>query len=113
MTNDSDAMERRFEELEKLGLELAEAAAERYNMEHARKAVVNMAMKDAEAAGVTSLGGQEREAYASIAYKHWREGAKQAVLKHEKLRLQFEVVKLRFEYWRTTQATRRAEMNLR
>jgi hypothetical protein len=93
--------------------ELADAAATRYQLENARKAVLAVAMKEAEKAGHKSAAAQEREAYASAEYQAWLSGATEAVRTHERLRLEFELVRVRFEIWRTKQATRRAEMTLR
>jgi hypothetical protein len=108
--NPDDRIEARMIELRDKGHELANAAAQRYSLDHARKAVIALAMKTAEQKGVKTAAAQERDALASAEYETWRRGATEAVREHERLRMEWEVVKLRFEHWRTTQATRRAEM---
>lgn len=112
MTTYEDAIEARMHELRSRAREMADAAALRYNLDHARKSVVALAMKSAEKHGATSGVAQEREAYASAEYQQWLAGSTEAVRNHERLRLEWEVMRLRFEAWRTRQATRRAEMSL-
>ncbi len=92
---------------------LADAAALRHQLENSRKSVLAIAMKEAEKNGHSSVAAQDREAHASAAYQAWLEGSTEAVRNHERLRLEFELIKVRFEMWRTRQATKRAEMTLR
>ena len=105
-----DRIEGRLDELRRLGKDLADAAALRFQLEHARKAVIATAMKTAEAKGHTTAAAQEREAYASAEYDTWLRGATEAVREHERLRLEWSVIDKRFEAWRTLEATKRAEM---
>ena len=107
-----DRVEGRMHELREKARELADAAALRHNLDHARKAVLATAMKDAERNGVTAVSGQERDALASAEYEKWLRGSTEAVRNHERLRLEFKVIELRFEAWRTLEATKRAEMRL-
>ena len=107
-----DRIEHRMHELREKAHDLADAAALRYNLDGARKAVIATAMKEAERRGVTAVSGQEREAYASEQYQQWLTGSTEAVRNHERLRLEFKVIELRFEAWRTLEATKRAEMML-
>jgi hypothetical protein len=102
----------KFAELDKKVQFLADAAATRHNLEHARKSVIAMAMKAAENRGHKHGVAQEREAYASTEYGEWLAGSTEAVRNHEKARLEWEVLKIRFEYWRSKEATRREEMKL-
>jgi len=106
-------IERRMRELDLQATEFANAAALRFNLEHAKKSIIAIEMKAAEKLGITSAVKQEREAYASVTYKQWIDGTAEAVRNHERLRMEWEVTKLRFERWRTDQATRRAEMTYR
>jgi len=108
-----DHIEYRMHELRTQARDLADAAAQRFQLENSRKAVLAMAMKTAEKNGHKSAAAQEREAYASAEYQTWLSGATEAVRNHERLRLEFELVRVRFEVWRTKQATKRAEMTLR
>ena len=108
-----DRIEQRMHELRATARDLADAAALRYNLEHSRKSVVAMAMKTAEKHGAKTAAAQEREAFASAEYQQWLAGSTEAVRNHERLRLEWKVIELRFEHWRTRQATKRAEMSLR
>jgi hypothetical protein len=110
---DDAKIEHRMQELREKAGELANAQAMRYQLDHARKAVLAISMKSAEKYGHKSVAAQEREAYASAEYDQWLHGSTEAVRRHERLRLEFKVIELRFEAWRTMQSTRRAEMNLR
>ena len=107
-----DIVEERMHELRTKAREMSDAAAMRYHLDHSRKSVLALAMKTAEEHGAKSVAAQEREAYASAEYERWLNGAVEAVRNHERLRLEFDLIKLRFEAWRTRQATRRAEMKL-
>ena len=110
---DESKIEHRMQELREKAGKLANAQAMRYQLDHSRKAVLAMAMKTAEQHGHKSVAAQEREAYASAEYRQWLDGSTEAVRNHERLRLEFKVIELRAEIWRTMQATRRAEMTLR
>ena len=54
-----------------------------------------------------SLGAQEREAYRSEAYQSLCKAIGLATEKAEALRWQLEAAKMRFEAWRTTEASNR------
>jgi hypothetical protein len=107
-----DRIEERMHELRLKARELSDAAANRYQLENSKKSTLALAMKTAETNGYKTVASQEREAYASAEYKTWLVGATEAVRTHERLRLEFDLIKLRFEAWRTRQATKRAEMQL-
>ena len=107
-----DRIEERMHELRTKARELAAASALRYQLDNSKKSTLALAMKTAEQNGFKTVAAQEREAYASIEYKTWLTGSVEAVRNHEQLRLEFELIKLRFEAWRTRQATKRAEMQL-
>ena len=107
-----DRIEHRMQELREKARDLADASALRYHLDHARKPTLATAMKNAERQGVTAVSGQERDAYASAEYDKWLTGSTEAVRNHERLRLEFKVIELRFEAWRTLEATKRAEMRL-
>jgi len=107
-----DLVESRLQELRVKARDLADASALRYQLENARKSVIALAMKTAELHGAKTAAQQERDAYASSEYETWLRGATEAVRRHEQLRLEFELVRLRVEVWRTREATKRAEMTL-
>lgn len=108
-----DVVEERLHELRVKTRDLADAAALRYQLENARKSVLAVAMKTAEGRGAKTAAHQERDAYASDEYATWLRGATEAVRRHEQLRLEFELVRLRVEVWRTRESTKRAEMTMR
>ena len=112
MSNE-DRIEQRMHELRLKARELADAAALRYQLDHSRKSIVALAMKTAEAHGAKTAAAQERDALASAEYQQWLAGSTEAVRNHERHRLEWKVIELRFEHWRTRQATKRAEMSLR
>lgn len=108
-----DKIERRLDQLNRKAKSLADATALCANLEHARKAVIAVAMQTAQEKGHKTAAAQEREAYASAEYRRWLDGYTEAIREKERLRLEHEVMKIRFEYWRTSRADRRAEMALR
>ena len=55
----------------------------------------------------SSLGGQEREAYASQEYQDLCGAIGQATQNMEELRWKLEAAKMRFEAWRSTEASNR------
>lgn len=103
-----------FTEIEALGEKYAEAEANRIYLLEYRKSLKAILMTQAEAdAPGMALQKQERFAYSNKEYLLLLDGIKAAVYKSAKLRHQIKVMDMRFETWRTKQATLRAEMNLR
>lgn len=87
----------------------AKAKAERIYIEEYRKSLKAILMKRSME---TSIGGQEREAYAHSEYVELLEGLKQAVETEEKLRWDLVAAQARIDIFRTNEATKRAEMSL-
>lgn len=108
-----EAFEARFDELSKLADEYAEAQAQAEHLSEFRKSKKAMLMKEAELAGSTSAAIQEREAYRHAEYVALLHGLKAATELALSRKWRLEIAKMRFEAWRTKQATRRAEINLR
>lgn len=108
-----DQLEQRFAELHKLSEEYAEAAGVREHITEYRKVKKADLMKQAETDGIESAAKQEREAYAHQDYKDVVEALKEAVTQEVKLKWKLRLFETQFEAWRTMQATKRAEMNLR
>ena len=102
-----------FEQLEKLTNEYAEAEAERVYLTEFKRSQKALLMQryESDEKGL-SIAAQEREAYADHNYQELLEGIKVATEKALKLKHQIEVFRMRFETWRTKQATLRAEMNM-
>lgn len=105
--------EQSFHEMTGISQNYAKAKSTREHIEQFRKSKKALLMKDAEVAGHKSAVTQEREAYAHPDYIELLDGLKAAIEQEEALRWQLELFKMKFEMWRTKQATQRAEMNLR
>ena len=103
-----------WQELEQLTKDYAKAEANRAYLTEFRKSKKSILMAAAEKnePGL-AIAKQEREAYAHPEYEELLLGIKAAVEEATSFRFQIEVKKMRFEYWRSRQATTRAEMNLR
>ena len=109
----SNHYEERFLQLEALSREYAQAQAEAEYISEFRKSQKALLMKDAEVAGVKTAAIQEREAYAHPEYLELLQGLRAATEQALSCKWRLEIAKMRFEAWRTQNATRRAEMNLR
>jgi hypothetical protein len=108
-----EAAEKRFDELEKLADQYAEAQAQADHLSEFRKSKKAMLMKEAELAGRTAAVIQERDAYSHPEYVKLLEGLKAATERALSCKWRLEIAKMRFEWARTKAANRRAEMNLR
>lgn len=98
-------LEQLFEELEKTIPLYSEAKAELAYLEtykHSLKAI-KMAQSTE-----TSVTAQEKEAYRSEEYQNHCKAIAAATEKTEALKWKLEVAKMRWETWRTLQATERA-----
>jgi hypothetical protein len=84
----------------------AQARGERIYLEEFRKSKKAMLMK---ASGESSVGAQEREAYAHPEYIQQLEGLRAAVEREETLRWQLVAAQARVEIWRTQEASNRAQ----
>ena len=105
--------EQRFRALELLGEEFAQAHAQAEHLAEFRKSKKALLMIEAEKAGHKTTAAQEREAYAHPDYIALLDGLRVATEQALSLRHRIKACEMRFEAWRTKQATRRAEMNLR
>jgi hypothetical protein len=108
-----DKAEARFDELEKLAMQFAEAQAQADHLSEFRKSKKAMLMKEAELNGATSAAIQEREAYRHGDYVELLNGLKVATERALSCKWRLEISRMRFDWARTVQATKRAEMNLR
>ena len=103
-----------FLDLEKVAGEYAEAEAQRVYLTEFKRSKKAMLMQLFEMSDKKmSAAAQEREAYAHHEYVEVIEGLKVATEKALGLKFKMEVMRMRFETWRTKQATLRAEMNIR
>ena len=91
-------------------VEYAKAKSDRVLLEQFRKSKKAMLMQEAGTQGMKA--GHEREAYAYAHddYVEILKGLSVAVEKEETLRYQIKAAELRFEMWRTQEASNRAEM---
>lgn len=105
-------LEKRFHELREQARSCAKAKAEVDYLEEFKKSKLAILMKRYEIDYPTAAA-QEREARADKEYIELLEGLRIAREEYERLRWELEIAKLRFEAWRTKQATNRAEMQLR
>lgn len=105
--------EARFMELEALAMEFAQAQAQADHLAEFRKSKKAMLMKEAELSGSNSAVVQEREAYRHGDYVELLNGLKVATERALSCKWRLEIARMRFDWARTVQATRRAEMNLR
>ena len=85
----------------------AKAKAERCYLEEFRKSKKALLMQEAFLAGVDTMAGQERDAYARSEYRELLEGLKAAVETEEKLKFQLIGAQLRVEIWRSMEASNR------
>lgn len=99
--------------LESLADQYAQAQAHADHLAEFRKSKKALLMIEAEKAGHKTTAAQEREAYAHADYIALLDGLKVATEQALSLRHRIKACEMRFEAWRTKQATRRAEMNLR
>jgi hypothetical protein len=85
----------------------AKAKAERIYLEEFRKSKKALLMQEAFCAGVDTMAGQERDAYARSEYRELLEGLKAAVEIEESLKWKMTAAQLRVDIWRTNQANNR------
>lgn len=103
-----------YHELDQLAAHYALAEAERVYLSEFRKSKKAILMKEAEAAKPgLSAAAQEREAYAHPEYVALLEGLQHATEKALLAKLKLKNFEMKFETWRTKEATKRAEMSLR
>ena len=86
---------------------LGKAKSERVYLEEFRKSKKALLMQEAFFAGVDTMSGQERDAYARQEYRDLLDGLKAAVELEETLKWKMTAAQLRVEIWRTTQANNR------
>lgn len=90
--------------------EMAQAKANRVQLEEFRKSKKALLMQKAEEEGHKSAAMQERQAYAHPEYIEFLNALGAAVEKEEKLRWLMEAARLRIGAWQTIEATKRIEM---
>jgi inorganic pyrophosphatase/exopolyphosphatase len=101
-------------DLERVTQEFAQAEAERQYLMEFRKSKKAILMAEAERSEHSMpIAKQERYAYSHPEYLELLEGLKVAIEKAVLLRHKIQVMNMRFEQWRSKQATLRQEMSIR
>jgi hypothetical protein len=106
-------IETRLQELREKSRQYAKDYATVGYLEEFKKSKLAILMKQAETKGFTTAAAQEREARANPEYITLLEGLQEATERAESLRWELRIAEMGAEIWRTQQATKRAEMNLR
>lgn len=101
-------------DLEEVTREFAEAEATRQYLMEFRKSKKALLMAEAERQDrAMPIAKQERYAYAHPEYLELLDGLKVAIERAVLLRHKIQVMNMRFEQWRSKEATTRASMTLR
>lgn len=111
--DNNDDEERFFNDFERLGDLFAQAKSERSGLDHYRKSLRSRLMVEASKNGSKSNQSQQRDAEASEEYYEIISAFEAAVLKESSAYMKLELLRLKFEKWRTTRADERAAMNMR
>ena len=93
-----------FEEMERLKKPLSDAEGNLAGLEGSKNSVKSIMMKKS---GEQSLGGQEREAYASQEFQDHCDLIDEFTAKEALLNLEISIAQMKFEAWRSEQATNR------
>jgi len=93
-----------FEEMERLKKPLSDAEGNLAGLEGSKNSVKSIMMKKS---GEQSLGGQEREAYASQEFQDHNQKIAETTALKSLLKLEFAIAQMKFEAWRSEQANNR------
>ena len=99
-----DNLERRLEELRKIGESHAAAKKQLSILDHGRKILLAKLMKEKQVKStgkLESVSAQEREARATVEYENYIEQLGQAIEEESKWAWQKEIVRINFEIWKT------------
>lgn len=103
-----------WQEIKALGEKIAEAESNRVFLIEFKKSKKAMLMVEFEQQEPgAAIAKQERYAYSHPDYIEILHGLKVATEQAARYKFEMQVMEMRFETWRTQQATMRAEMNLR
>ena len=102
-------IEKLLHEYRQLGVPYGQAKAKRVYLEEYKKSLLALLMKDADRKGVTSVSGQEREAYSRQEYLDHLNYLMTAVESEEIKRFEIKRLEMEIEVWRTEQANERME----
>jgi hypothetical protein len=107
------ALEKRFHEIDELCEECSVATGQHTQLEAYKSCLKAKLMQEAERRGVTSISGQERDAYAHPDYIAFTVALGAAHEKKTSLEFKIKNIYERIRVWQTSESTRRAEMSLR
>jgi hypothetical protein len=102
-------IEKLLNDYRNLGQPYGQAKAKRVYLEEYKKSLLALLMKDAERKGVTSVSGQEREAYSRKEYIDHLGALETSVENEETKRFEIKRIEMEIEVWRTEQANERME----
>jgi hypothetical protein len=103
-----------YQRMRELAHDYAEAEAKRVYLTEFRKSKKAILMKEAETANPgMSAAAQERDAYANQEYQDLLKGLEVATEVALRVKWELKVIETRFESWRTKNANKRAEMQMR
>jgi len=94
------------------GLMYSTAKAHQGYLEDFKKSKIAMLMKEAQAQGINTASGQEREAYSHDEYVDLLKNIRTATENESKGRFLLRSLELEIEIWRTQQANERQERKL-
>lgn len=103
----------RWQKLADLHEEYAEAQAQSDYLDDMTKTMLSMYMAEAEAHGASSAAIQERNARKDDRFRLHLDAKKEAKRRALSIKGQITVMTMRFEWSRTKEATKRAEMQIR
>lgn len=101
--------EKKKHEMLQKASDLAKYRAQRTAFEHYRKVLKSRLMKKAMKEGVTSMQGQEREAYSSAEYEQIIDAIQVATEEETRLYWELNLFKIEVDTWRTEEASRRKD----
>jgi len=99
-----DSLEKRLNELRKIGDKHAAAKKQLSILDHGRKIMLSKIMKEKQinsSGKLESVSAQEREARATKEYQNYIEQLGQAIEEESKWAWQKEIVRINFEIWKT------------
>jgi hypothetical protein len=111
--SEEEFTEQSLERMSVLAKKFAKAKGESKALEQQRKALKAIIMKEAEERGIGSAQKQERDAYADPRFSLIAEAIGVAARIEAQSKLEYDIMNIRFEKWRTERADYRSAMNMR
>jgi hypothetical protein len=105
--------EEMLEKMSTLGRKYAKYKGQRISLDPQRRALRSSLMREAEKNGVSQIAKQQRDAEADFRYLQICDALGVAAEMETSAWIEYEILKTRFEKWRTERADYRAAMNMR